>query len=130
MFGKVAGRIEEWRCFLTELVVHLMKDRLVGSREPASSLVGVNMDRARRGCTAEMIWLMQQLDELRLEMTVVTLLPCTTTIHVGQDVTSTSVSERGVPPALRETPVGPHGGGHYIEIFLSVGHFVGVTGTT
>ena len=44
--GKVAGRIEEWRCCLTELVVHLMKDRLVGSREPASSLVGVNMDKA------------------------------------------------------------------------------------
>ena len=115
---------------MTELVVHLMKDRLVGSREPASSLVGVNMDRARRGCTVEMIWSMQQLDELRLEMKVVTLLSCTTTIQVGQDVTSTSVSERGVPPALRETLVGPHGCGHYIEMSLSVGHFVGVTGTT
>ena len=115
---------------MTELVVRLMKDRLVGSREPANSLVRVNMDRARRGCTAEMIWLMQQLDVLQLEMTVVTVLPCTATIQVGEDVTSTSVSERGVPPALGETSVGTHGGGHCIEIFLSVGHFVGVTGTT
>ena len=29
----------------TELAVHLMRDRLVGSHDPASSFVGVNMDR-------------------------------------------------------------------------------------
>ena len=43
---------------------------------------------------------MRQLDELQLETTIVMVLSGTTKIQVGEDVTTTSVSEPGVPPTL------------------------------
>ena len=49
---------------------------------------------------------MRQLDELRLETTIVTVLPGTTTIQVGEDAMTTSVSERGVPPTLEKRLLG------------------------
>ena len=49
---------------------------------------------------------MRQLDELRLETPIVTVLPGTTTIQVGEDVMTTSVSERGVPLTLDKRSLG------------------------
>ena len=49
---------------------------------------------------------MRQLDELQLETTIVMVLSGTTKIQVGEDVTTTSVSERGVPPTLEKRSLG------------------------